>query len=491
MRIALLLFTFFCLSLFADDEFVQQDVEIHPDALPSLINLTSLPSAIVNGCVNVISGDLYEYEQDDTVSGGNSPYMLGHSYASSSLEEGNLGAGWNFLHYHLLEVFQPDRIQYVKKGGKSMPYLCPFELTEIYKECIGKRTLFPEAIEALSPPKANPSLFAHPLEFLSSSLIEKGTNRLEREGEPAFLSLYEPSGGRFVFKGRYNSERKKGMRRFKLLTKHSGITNVTHGVISGQTNIKNINLKWDKDKDRFYVKLGDGTTRTYIRQWKYKEMVRKRPHHATYYRDYHLESEVLPNGNKRFYHYNDAYEVTSIATYNKNLSQKLSEVIFEHKTPKDFSKAPSLNVKTSDNHTHTYYFERLDGKKLKGLYAVSSLDRFTKPKTYFKYSEKDHTGKRRLIEKRSEDGFYIKTEYYKSGRVKCQRSPMGTDGQEIVTHQFFYKDWEDGSGRCSVRDAHNRLTRYYWNKDKRLKAITRLDEDKNMLMHEEFHWSDN
>ncbi len=56
--------------------------EVDDNAVPSLINLTSLPSALVNGCVNVITGDLYEYDQDDIVSGGPDPYVLGHSYAS-------------------------------------------------------------------------------------------------------------------------------------------------------------------------------------------------------------------------------------------------------------------------------------------------------------------------------------------------------------------------------------------------------------------------
>ncbi len=119
MRVFLLFFMLLTNVAFADDEPQPkaQNVEVHPDAIPSLVNLTSLPSAIVNGCVNVISGDYYEYEQDDTVSSATDPYILGHSYASTSLDEGNLGTGWNFLHYHLLEVYQPDRIEYVRKDA--------------------------------------------------------------------------------------------------------------------------------------------------------------------------------------------------------------------------------------------------------------------------------------------------------------------------------------------------------------------------------------
>jgi len=95
MRAPLLAFLFVLSPLIAEDTLPTEEkipTEVHPDAVPSLINLTSLPSAIVNGCVNVITGDFIDTEQDDLVSGPD-PYVLGHSYCSSSLEEGNLGDG--------------------------------------------------------------------------------------------------------------------------------------------------------------------------------------------------------------------------------------------------------------------------------------------------------------------------------------------------------------------------------------------------------------
>ncbi len=109
--------------------------EVDDNAVPSLVNLTSLPSAVVNGCVNVITGDFCEYNSDDIVSGGPDAYVLGHCYASSSLEEGNLRNGWNFLHHHFLEVFEPARIKYVKKdlATNEVPYLCPLEVTHAYQ----------------------------------------------------------------------------------------------------------------------------------------------------------------------------------------------------------------------------------------------------------------------------------------------------------------------------------------------------------------------
>jgi uncharacterized protein DUF6531 len=85
----------FCSLLAAKDDFFdeQKALEITP---PSLVNLTSLPSSIVNHSVNIISGDLLTFSQDLVVSGPD-PYILGHSFSSSLVEEeGTLGSGWNF-----------------------------------------------------------------------------------------------------------------------------------------------------------------------------------------------------------------------------------------------------------------------------------------------------------------------------------------------------------------------------------------------------------
>src|SRR5438445_11187682 len=77
-----------------------------PEPTPtSLVNMTAMPSSVVNGSVNSISGDLFESLPDHFVSGPDA-YALGHTYSSSGLEEGTLGAGWNFYHHHYLQVYQ-------------------------------------------------------------------------------------------------------------------------------------------------------------------------------------------------------------------------------------------------------------------------------------------------------------------------------------------------------------------------------------------------
>lgn len=237
---------FVCGCLLAEDEaqVLHTPSEVHDDAVPSLINLTGLPSAIVNGSVNVITGELCEYSHDVVVSGGPNPYILGHSYSSVSLEEGNLGDGWNFLHHHLLEVFQPNRISYVRKGVDDTPYLYPIEATELYKTVMGQPSIF-TGLESEHSYNSEEAL-RHPIELLHGGLVEKGR---DDDTEPLFLSIFEPSGGRLLFKTDFDEfHKERSMRHFRLVTKNSGFTNVTHGNMSGQTNITNIKVRWNKKR---------------------------------------------------------------------------------------------------------------------------------------------------------------------------------------------------------------------------------------------------
>ncbi len=542
MRISML---FVCLSillqpLVADDtpNYQPTPSEVHKDAVPSLVNLTSLPSAFVNGCVNVITGDLVELSQDDIVSGPDA-YELGHNYCSSSLEEGNLGDGWNFLHHHFLEVYQPDRIKYVKKDfGDDTPFLYPIEMTDYYRVMIeGLPPLGGEQFDhdiSSSEPSQNPDdsdslshptqdfsslangrnqkpFFSHPLDFLHGLFTSKNYYKSNTTmSDPIFISLFEPSGGRLLFKTDYDEDRKdRSMRHFDLVTKNSGFTNLSHGLMSGQTNIKNTSLSWDKKSDQFTVRLGDGTQRIYERQWKRKDIKHKRSHHCAYYRDYQLHKEIKPNGNYTTYQYNRKYEITQVTTYNKN-NQQLNWIQFEQKSTGDFAKHPTLCVKTSDEKTHVYHFKKLRGSHMHGTYSVSKIERQGHPDLHFTYSNKDDHKKRRVIQKSCDDGSYIKTKYYTGkskdlsiaksrskkdhkflkNRVGKQLSPVGPNGSEVATHRYFYykDDKQAKAGHCTVRDAYNNISRYYWNKDKRLIKVAKFDNKKNALICEEFIW---
>ena len=98
------------------------NLEINFSTKPtSLVNMTAMPSSIVNGCVNVITGDYCIAGLDHSVSGPD-PFPLGHTYFSSSLKDGTLGNGWNFFHNHLLQVFQSGKITFNGEDSDSSFY---------------------------------------------------------------------------------------------------------------------------------------------------------------------------------------------------------------------------------------------------------------------------------------------------------------------------------------------------------------------------------
>lgn len=70
----------------------------------SLANLEGEPSAFVNNCVNVITGD-YNEQQVDFAYAGVEPLMLERSYTSSDFYEGSLHWGW---HFNLLNKIEMD-----------------------------------------------------------------------------------------------------------------------------------------------------------------------------------------------------------------------------------------------------------------------------------------------------------------------------------------------------------------------------------------------
>src|ERR1700733_10604346 len=253
----------------------QQEADPSP---PSLVNMTAMPSSVVAG-VNVISGDYIEYDEEYHVSGPD-PYTIGHTYVSSSLEEGSLGDGWNFIHDDLLEIHQPADILYTR---------CPLFARDA-GEGPGPASL-PDAIADNRGTGKNRD---------SHRKASKPTGPSGPDKKYIFAHLDEPFGGRLTFEGRFQgSKDHPKLERFKVKTKHSGFTNVCGGAICGQTNIKNIRLHWDKGSDRGQVLLGDGTKRIYKRQCRLAEMKKHTSdrNYANQHRDYHLVEEIKPSGN--------------------------------------------------------------------------------------------------------------------------------------------------------------------------------------------------
>ncbi|MBS0655293.1 MAG: hypothetical protein JSR46_05930 [Verrucomicrobia bacterium] len=121
------------------------------------------------------------------------------------MEEGTLGAGWNFCHHHYMQVYQPEEINFAKPKGHKVHSTPPNEAKNPY----------------------------------------------------TYLYLKEPSRGTLLFKG--NGWAKN----FTLIKKNTGFTNVSGGDISGQTNIKNISVEWFSESEDYLPTIAALARATY------------------------------------------------------------------------------------------------------------------------------------------------------------------------------------------------------------------------------------
>jgi RHS repeat-associated protein len=451
----------FTVPLFAEE---QPDADSASSVTSSLVNMTAMPNSIVAG-VNVITGDFMECETEHVVSGPD-PYTIGHTYVSSSLEESSLGDGWNFIHEHLLTIYQPAQLQYTARD---------FDQASCNAAVFDNRD---HSKNNETPPSA-----------------PKGPSKKE-----VYAHLDEPFGGRLIFEGRYEDKTLQG---FKVKTKNSGFTNVSSN-ISAQTNIKNIRLKWNKRSDSWNVFLGDGTHRIY----------KKADTPDKFHRNYHLVEERKPSGNRIKYSYNHKHELEWMRLFGRDESE-ISYVHFNQKSRHAFERKSNLKVENSDNLDCYYDFVHLHGldeqhKKLKDCYAVSGINRPGRPYERFIYDEKSDNHIRRLERKECENGNFVEIKYYRphrnemgdgtirflkdkdakefnQNRVRYLVGP-GNTNQAIRTHAFYY--YKDGkkAGHTNVYDALNQRTRYCWNEQKRLTKIERYNQHNKLQMVEKFTW---
>ncbi|WP_059360004.1 DUF6531 domain-containing protein [Parachlamydia acanthamoebae] len=73
------------------------------DGRISFANLLGLPSGIVAGMVNVVTGDFVQHDMDFVIP-SSTPLTLERTYSSSFGKHGTLSFGWNFNHYKALNV---------------------------------------------------------------------------------------------------------------------------------------------------------------------------------------------------------------------------------------------------------------------------------------------------------------------------------------------------------------------------------------------------
>jgi hypothetical protein len=301
----------------------------------SLVNQTKSPIPRAAGSVNIISGNWVDQSAHHATSGPD-PYVVAHSYISSSLEEGTLADGWDFFHPSDLEVFQPKGIYYNRKNLEGCPSI--------------------------------PKMACH----------RKGDGSPANVPPPTWIdneaTLYyrDAGGATILFTG-------TGMATgFYPKLKNTGYLLVSSIDNPVRRDVKRTHVFWESASDHWVVKLGDGTRRIYARADKHK--YRLRPDQKSYYkRSYHIKEEVLPSGNRRQYHYDADKELSSIRTLSSDKRYVLHSVAFHRKSDE-------VKVTTSEGITTHFSLKKLHDRET--AYVVEKITRPGKARLSYAYSDK-------------------------------------------------------------------------------------------------------
>jgi hypothetical protein len=429
----------------------------------SLVNLTKSPIPRVAGTVNIVTGNWVDQSIHQETTGPD-PYLVAHSYISSSLEEGSLADGWDLYHPSELEVYQPRGIIYIQKGlsatteGAEESAVVPFAM--IAKGRHHQKTEAPR-----KPPKPQKPQPPH-----RDSRADRYP--LVTEDNAARLFYREAGGATFLFKGDDKAQH------FHPKIHGTGYTHISSIDAPVRRDLRRTEIAWNRNHDEWVVKLGDGTKRTYARSNKQ----RRRPmrDQADFSKaTYHIAEEVLPSGNKRWFRYDSDKELSSIQTVSSDGKHVLHCVNFHRSHD-------HVNVTTSEGLSTRFSLKKLNDHET--AHVVDAIERPAKGKLSFSYCEKSPRHARRIDERKCSNGRRDIAKFYHEGRNTVGDEAVHiTDGKKkkflqnrvreiwtrqfsgdvpVVSHAFTYTEWPS-HGRATVKEADGATTKYVWDDEHR------------------------
>jgi RHS repeat-associated protein len=270
-----------------------------------------------------------------------------------------------------------------------------------------------------------------------------------------------------------------------------GFTNTSQGVISGQTNPNN--MTWIVKNKKESLKLGNG-------------------------REIHFEKDVaiehLPTGNRYEYRRGEHPKREVILYNGKN--QKMGAVTYDGPTStKGFKADPHVVALSPDGRKACYRFTPIEYwvemDKVRS-YLLQNVERSDKPNVSYQWESMPYyEGRDRKIckierpQQRNLACQYYKVgvngvkgqqihlgkDHWMLGRVAVVSEPIGSGPELLPSYQFIYaKSGDDQEGCTGVYDALGYKTDYSYTPEKRLKAITKFDEQQTPYTQETLYWGE-
>ena len=457
----------------------------------SLVNLTKSPIPRVAGTVNIVTGNWVDQSSHQETTGPD-PYVVAHSYISSSLEEGSLADGWDLYHPSELLVFQPQGIQYVRKSPSShdVDGLEKNDLSPFFK---GHIVSVPAPFPITKGFRGRPPKPQKPHRPPRDSKADGYPMVYPTMENPAELVYREAGGATYVFTGDHYAEH------FHPKIHTSGYNHISSIDSPTRRDIRRTKVKWDRSHDEWDVLLGDGTKRIYSRTNAFKHCPPFRERNfvkATYC----VREEILPSGNRRWYLYNSDKELKTIQTVSSDGKYVLHFVEFH----RDHG---SVEAKTSEGLSTHFSLKKLRDRE--NAHVVDSIKRPARGNLSFSYCDKSSCHTRRIYEKSFGNGRKDTVKFYHEGKNEVGTEVIRVSSKKekkflqnrvreiwtrqyvghkpVLSHAFTYKEWQT-HGEANVKESDGASTAYIWDTERRPTWIGRETRKGKRLSSEHFIW---
>ncbi|MDP1834610.1 MAG: RHS repeat-associated core domain-containing protein [Chlamydiales bacterium] len=411
-----------------------------PTHLP-LAEVAGDPSAIVAGCVNIVTGT-YTAGSVDLVIPGAQPVLFQRLYSSMDWKGQGLSDGWSHNYISGLANLSADG----RKYAISIPE--PSGGALLYKSDVFAKT------------------------------------RKSEKGEPN--GIYAPASAFLSASSTFHD---------------SGLTNTATGEIGGATNLKNQICNYHSPNAIATVTLCDGGQRVFRRlqralvcpvYFRADEEILPNGNRILYeYNGSDLRAiRVTDSSGQRIYGSLDISTMQNgIKTVIANDGQNAKYEMHSSQGRNYVRRAthPNGPVETFHYSGHKDYSSFRDQEKI--VKRELPEGRYQTVAYYFE-GMNDVQGDRVLVKTAAKDGNHV-------GRVKLLQSPVGSNNAAITTHRFYYHFTYHGDDRVhyqngshvDVRDALDRRTTYQLLFGQRLGSIDRYANN-SLYSRERFYWGD-
>lgn len=305
---------------------------------------------------------------------------------------------------------------------------------------------------------------------LKLKMVPKKNQKDGRSKNFRRIVVAEPSGSKLIYKRQSDNKQKWPTYCIDFKKHGKGITNISHGVISGRTNLKN-NVLYLTGDSTIKLVAADGAKRYYEKISEKKECPR-----------FLLRKERLLNGNCIVYSYDDYDRLSEVKSTNYPGTKVYASFKVHYKDRP--SQERDFSIETSDGRWLHYRFHKKGNET--PLFFLQNIEGPENPPETEEYI-RPHQSVQKLVSQRVlPDGRRIKADYYfphtinevrqdihikvaneedpRSDRVKILYMPVGQNGELVPTHRFIYDierkkikkkkyEYED-NGLTEVLDAY-------------------------------------